>query len=138
MKLLKLIPAAAIALTAFIPLEGKTQEICVINNGGYVIDGIRVTNDSRGGYYDNAGGSGFPLGQTRCIKLGDVPVNNGQAYQINYFIQGGKCIPGGNTNDACGCLNNGVLVQTRKESDNGKTFTYSAAGTTTIPSCSLR
>ena len=38
MKLLKLIPAAAIVLTAFMPLEGKTERICMYNNAAFAIE----------------------------------------------------------------------------------------------------
>ena len=38
MKLLKLIPAAAIVLTAFTTFEGKAELHCLKNDGAYVLE----------------------------------------------------------------------------------------------------
>ena len=44
MKLLKLIPAAAVALTAFTTFEAKAEKVCVVNNAMTTIN-VYVKND---------------------------------------------------------------------------------------------
>ena len=45
MKLLKLIPAAAVALTAFTTYEAKANKVCIKNNGGFVM-AMQLNNDN--------------------------------------------------------------------------------------------
>ena len=88
MKLLKLIPAATIALTVFMPLEGKTEEICMYNNAAFAIDKMIITASS--GASKDTGS--FTVGMTKCIKLGDVPVPLNTGYKVQYTIQAGSCV----------------------------------------------
>ena len=115
------------------PLEGKTEQICMYNNAALTIDGFRITNQTYG-YTDETGGNGFTVGETRCMKLGDVPVNVGDSYGINYYVVGGYCIPGGRVSNQCGC---GSYLM-RKSSDSGKTFTWEVTGSSLTPMCKLK
>ena len=81
MKLLKLIPAAAIALTSFATFEAKAMKICVYNNAGFdmrfwVKRTTQYPYSKATGYYS--------AGQTNCIKMSDIPVNVGQSYSVYY------------------------------------------------------
>ena len=121
MKLLKLIPAAAIALTSFATLEAKAMKICVYNNAGFVMR-FYVINTNRNfskatGYYD--------AGQTNCIKMSDIPVNVGQSYSVYYQSSVDD------TGSSC------AKNKTRQSSDSGTTKTYTVSGTTTNSSCEL-
>ena len=134
MKLLKLIPAAAIALTAFMPLEGKTEEICIYNNAAFAIDKMIITDTWTGAYKDTGS---FTVGFTKCIKLGDVPVPLGDGFKVQYTIQAGSC-----TNWAtyvkCTCESNSENDQFHDSANSGKTFTYEVTGTTSNPKCKLK
>ena len=129
MKLLKLIPAAAIVLTAFMPLEGKTEEICMFNNAAFAIDKMIITADS-GAYKDT---DSFTVGTTKCIKLGDVPVPLETGYKVQYAIEAGTC-DCYDTNCTCTCDDD--LVHDRASED--KTFTYEVTGVTMESKCKLQ
>ncbi len=83
MKLLKLIPAAAIALTAFTIFEAKAEKVCVLNKGGFVM-AMQLNNDitSKKKVSDY-----YSYGITKCIKFGDVPINVGDFYSVDYKIE---------------------------------------------------
>ena len=125
MKLLKLIPAAAIALTAFMSLEGKTEQVCMYNNASYVVDELVVSGVGSGAASKNT--SSFSLGITKCIKLGDVPIQEYEEYKVQYSIQGGLGLGSGKT--TCDTL-------TRMSYTAGETHSYEVTGTTTQPKCS--
>ena len=132
MKLLKFIPAAAIALATFMfmPLEGKTEEICMYNGAGFVIDKMKIINSS--GATKDTGS--FTAGFTKCIKLGDVPVPLNTDYRVEYTIVAGGCdYQGSNT---CSCTNHKDLLHS--SSDEGKTYTYEVTGTTSVSTCKLK
>tara|TARA_Y100001978_G_C23465799_1_gene324562 strand:+ start:220 stop:609 length:390 start_codon:yes stop_codon:yes gene_type:complete len=129
MKLLKLIPAATIALTVFMPLEGKTEEICMYNNAAFAIDKMIITASS--GASKDTGS--FTVGMTKCIKLGDVPVPLNTGYKVQYTIQAGSCV----TYDRyTKCLCDDYLLHS--SSGEGKTYTYEVTGVTTESKCKLK
>ena len=121
MKLLKLIPAAAIALTSFATFEAKAMKICVYNNAGFDMRFWvkRIQNYP----YSKATGY-YGAGQTNCIKMSDIPVNVGQSYSVYYQ-------PSDDTEAYC------AKNKTRQSSDSGTTKTYTVSGTTTNSSCEL-
>ena len=83
MKLLKLIPAAAIALTAFTIFEAKANKVCIENNGGFVMAmqlNNEITTEKKVSDY-------YSYGITKCIKFGDVPINVGDFYSVYYKIE---------------------------------------------------
>ena len=122
MKLLKLIPAAAIALTSFATFEAKAMKICVYNNAGFDMRFWvkRIQNYP----YSKATGY-YGAGQTNCIKMSDIPVNVGQTYSVYYQPSVDD------TGSAC------AKNKTRQSSDSGTTKTYTVSGTTTNSSCEL-
>ncbi len=128
MKLLKLIPAAAIVLTAFMPLEGKTEQICMYNNAAFAIEKMFITNTSSGASKDTGS---FTLGVTKCIKLGDVPVPLNNGYNIKYIIEAGSSNCNQNQQSACLCAE--YLRHT--SSDEGNTYTYEVTGSATASRC---
>ena len=135
MKLLKLIPAAAIALTAFMSLEGKTEQVCMYNNASYVVDELVVSGLGSGAASKNT--SSFSLGITKCIKLGDVPVPYGSGYTVKYNIEAGSCDCYG-TNCVCTCESDSRNNQVHNSSNSGKTWTYEITGTSMNSRCNLQ
>ena len=79
MKLLKLIPAAAIALTAFTTFEAKSEKVCVKNSGLALIN-VYVQNDTKS--QTNKISNNLPAGQTGCAKLGDINVDIGDTFDV--------------------------------------------------------
>ena len=79
MKLLKLIPAAAIALTAFTTFEAKAEKVCVKNSGLALIN-VYVQNDTKS--QTNKISNNLPAGQTGCAKLGDINVDIGDTFDV--------------------------------------------------------
>jgi len=124
MKLLKLIPAAAIALTSFATFEAKAMKICVYNNAGFDMRFWvkRIQNYP----YSKATGY-YGAGQTNCIKMSDIPVNVGQSYNVYYQWSTHEY------GEKSSCAKN----KTRQSSDSGTTKTYTVSGTTTNSSCEL-
>jgi hypothetical protein len=133
MKLLKSIPAVAIVLTAFMPLEGKTEEICMFNNAAFAIDKMIITADS--GASKDTGS--FTVGMTKCIKLGDVPVPYGSGYSVQFDIEAGTCDCEG-VMCTCTCDSNYENNQVHNSANSGKTFTYEVTGVTTRSACKLQ
>ena len=79
MKLLKLIPAAAIALTAFTTFEAKAEKVCVVNNGGDLIN-VYVKNDTKSQTKEIS--NNLPMWQTGCAKLADINVDIGDTFDV--------------------------------------------------------
>ena len=131
MKLLKLIPAAAIVLTAFMPLEGKTEQICMYNNAAFAIEKMFITNTASGASKNTPS---FTVGVTKCIKLGDVPVPLNTGYNIKYVIEAGSSNCNQNQQSACLCAD----YLRHSSSDEGNTYTYEVTGTTTGSRCQLQ
>ena len=123
MKLLKLIPAAAIALTSFATFEAKAMKICVYNNAGFDMR-FWVKRTSQKYPYSKATGY-YGAGQTNCIKMSDIPVNFGQSYSVYYQPSVDD------TGSPC------AKNKTRQSSDSGTTKTYTVSGTTNNSSCEL-
>ena len=134
MKLLKLIPAAAIVLTAFMPLEGKTEQICMYNNAAFAIEKMFITNTANGASKHTPS---FTVGVTKCIKLGDVPVPYGSGYTVKYNIEAGSCDCYG-TNCVCTCESDSRNNQVHNSSNSGKTWTYEITGTSMNSRCNLQ
>ena len=119
MKLLKLIPAAAIALTSFATFEAKAMKICVYNNASF---SLRMTVSSNRSFKKS---SYYPAGQTTCIKMSDVPVNVGDSYDVKYADI--------SSTEGKYCAEN----KTRQSSDSGTTKTYTVSGISSNSSCEL-
>ena len=122
MKLLKLIPAAAIALTSFATLEAKAMKICVYNNAGFVMK-FRIWRTSNWNFSKST--NYYGAGQTKCIKMSAIPINVGQSYSVYYQTSVDD------TGSAC------ARNKTRQSSDSGTTKTCTVSGTTTNSSCEL-
>ena len=123
MKLLKLIPAAAIALTAFTTFEAKAFKICLYNNAGFstkLMVGTRNDSVSKTSNY-------FTAGLTECIKMGDIPISGGK-YKVQYKTYSFGFAP---------CNYNSGNYSKYTSSDSGKTKTYTVSGTTSYSSCEL-
>ena len=84
MKLVKLLPAAAIALTAFTTFEAKSEKVCVKNSGLALIN-VYVQNDTKS--QTNKISNNLPAGQTGCAKLGDINVDIGDTFD-DYVKEG--------------------------------------------------
>ena len=122
MKLLKLIPAAAIALTSFATFEAKAMKICVYNNAGFAMR-FKVWRTSNWNY--NKATGYYSAGQTNCIKMSDIPVNVGQSYTVYYQTSV--------DDNGSYCAKN----KTRQSSDSGTTKTYTVSGISSNSSCEL-
>ena len=133
MKLVKLIPATAIALTSFTTLEGKTEQICMYNNAAFAIQYLQVKADGGASKDTNS----FTVGMTECIKLGDVPVPYGSGYTVKYNIEAGSCNCYG-TNCVCTCESDSRNNQVHNSSNSGKTWTYEITGTSMNSRCNLQ
>ena len=121
MKLLKLIPAAAIALTAFTTFEAKAFKICLYNNAGFSTKlKVGTTNDSV-----SKTSNYFTAGFTKCIKMGDIPISEGNKYNVLFYRESPSGWPPCSTD------------KSYSSSDVGKTKTYTVSGTTTNSSCEL-
>ena len=121
MKLLKLIPAAAVALTAFTTFEAKSEQLCVYNGAADII--IPVVNTPSGTYANENGvkvsykeGATTTAAQTTCIKLGSF-VEVGETYDL--FVRNL------NKDTYASCVDNAV----RSDSDSGKTKNFTVTGT---------
>ena len=79
MKLLKLIPAAAIALTAFTTFEAKAEKVCVVNNATDTIN-VYVKNDTKSQTKEIS--NNLPPSGTGCAKLGDINVDIGDTFDV--------------------------------------------------------
>ena len=79
MKLLKLIPAAAIALTAFTTFEAKAEKVCVTNNA-YTLINVYVNNDTKSQTKEIS--NNLPIYGTGCAKLGDINVDIGDTFDV--------------------------------------------------------
>ena len=79
MKLVKLLPAAAIALTAFTTFEAKSEKVCVKNSGLALIN-VYVQNDTKSQTKEIS--NNLPAGQTGCAKLGDINVETGDTFDV--------------------------------------------------------
>ena len=79
MKLLKLIPAAAIALTAFTTFEAKAEKVCVVNNAMDTIN-VYVKNDTKSQTKEIS--NNLPIYGTGCAKLGDINVDIGDTFDV--------------------------------------------------------
>ena len=118
MKLLKLIPAAAVALTAFTTFEAKSEQLCVYNGAAAIITPKIETPsfESNATSYQRKEGPSITSGLTSCIKLGNL-VNVGDSYDF-YVTSQGKDL-------YVYCVTNAV----RSDADSGKTKNYSTYGT---------
>ena len=119
MKLLKLIPAAAIALTAFTIFEAKSEQLCAKNSAVATIRAVLQTpsGDSNATSYQRKEGPESLSGSTTCVKLGDL-VNVGDSYDFYVRVDPEK---GYYTY----CVTNAV----RSDADSGKTKNYTVTGT---------
>jgi len=130
MKLLKLIPAAAIALTAFTTIEAKAFKICLYNNAGFDTK-LKV---ERGDDSVSKTSNSFMAGQTECIKMGDIPIPEGAGYYVIYFV------PDDDASEGVKwfyCQNSDGNDGHYRSSDEGKTKTYTVSGTTDSNSCKI-
>ena len=129
MKFLKLIPAAAIALTAFTTYEAKAFKSCLYNNAGFETK-LRVANS----YQDDPSvyktTDSFSAGVTKCIKMGDIPIPQGSNYFVEYLM-----MPANDLFTICNYKSGGGSIYS--SSDVGETKTYTVSGTTSNPSCKL-
>ena len=125
MKLLKLIPAAAVALTAFTTFEAKAFKICLYNNAGFDTK-LRVTTPGPA-YSPSKKTDKFPAGQTECLKMGDVPIPEGGDYDVYYLI------PDAYEDSIFVCAED----KNYSSSDVGKTKTYTVSGTLSKSECEL-
>ena len=135
MKLLKLIPAAAIVLTAFTTFEAKAFKICLYNNAGFDTKLKVLRGDVGGGDQSiSKTTNSFMVGQTECIKMGDIPIPEGAGYYVQYQDS---------YDDSSGgvkwfyCQNSDGTEGHYTSSDEGKTKTYTVSGTTGSHSCKL-
>jgi hypothetical protein len=119
MKLLKLIPAAAIVLTAFTTFEGKAELHCLKNDGAYVAR-VSVKNKTSGGTKTS---SSFNNPSSKCIKLSNFVDEGDQFHVYLTVIDGGTAAYTAGTRD---CSQN----LTRSSASSGKTYNYHATGTT--------
>ena len=106
MKLLKLIPAAAISLTAFTTFEAKAEKVCVVNNAMTTIN-VYVKNDTKSQTKEIS--NNLPMWQTGCAKLGDINVDIGDTFDVY--------VKDGSTQKTC--ISNSV----RTDSTSGETKT---------------
>ena len=109
MKLLKLIPAAAIALTAFTTFEAKAEKVCVYNGGSGDLINVYVHNDTKSQTKEI--GNNVALAATACAKLGDINVDVGDTFDV-YIING--------QNNKYYCVKN----KERTDSQSGDTKSY--------------
>ena len=79
MKLLKLIPAAAIALTAFTTFEAKAEKVCV-ENFAFALINVYVHNDTKSQTKEIS--NNLAVQQTGCAKLGDINVDIGDTFDV--------------------------------------------------------
>jgi hypothetical protein len=95
----------------------QVQKIACLNNGGYV---MQFWVDITGGLRTASSGT-YPLGTTRTIDLGDLPISDGIDIWPVVDIFWGKTV-------------SGPTVQFAK---NGQVATYNCAGTTLDPKITL-
>ena len=79
MKLFKLIPAAAIALTAFTTFEAKAEKVCV-ENFAFALINVYVHNDTKSQTKEIS--NNLPMWQTGCAKLADINVDIGDTFDV--------------------------------------------------------
>ena len=119
MKLLKLMPAAAIVLTAFTTFEGKAESHCVKNDCAYIAK-VSVTNKTSGGTKTS---STFDNPSSKCIKLSNF-VDEGDEFKVYLTV-----IDGGTAAYTAGTVGCSQYL-TRSSASSGKTYNYTATGTT--------
>tara|TARA_Y200000002_G_scaffold347544_1_gene322813 strand:- start:336 stop:752 length:417 start_codon:yes stop_codon:yes gene_type:complete len=120
MKLLKLIPAAAIVLTAFTTFETKAESHCVQNKGLYVAQ-MYVENETSGGTKTS---SDFVNPNSKCIKLSNF-VDDGDEFSV--YLTCIDCGGGYTYGDKHVSCKKGM---TRSSASSGKTYHYTATGDT--------
>ena len=109
MKLLKLIPAAAIALTAFTTFEAKAEKVCVYNGGSGDLINVYVHNDTKSQTKEIS--NNLALAAEGCAKLGDINVDIGDTFDV--YITNGQ-------NNKYYCVKN----KERTDAQSGKTKSY--------------
>ena len=122
MKLLKLMPAAAIVLTAFTIFEGKAESHCIKNDGAYIAK-VSVKNKTSGGTKTS---STFDNPSSKCIKLSNFVDEGDEFYVYLTVIDGGTAAYTAGTRN---CTTGGETL-TRSSESSGKTYHYTASGTT--------
>ena len=123
MKLLKLIPAAAIAFTAFTTFEAKAgEEHCLDNQSGDVVV-VQIKNLSTGQLHMS---DTFDKPNTKCVNIANY-INIGESFHV---MAGVKIIAGYKGDSAqYRCISktsSGGL--TRTASNDGKQFNYQVTG----------